>query len=269
VLGLPLRILEFGGGTGEFASNLMAFLSTIHDYIIVDISEGLRRQQKAKDIRSVKSLDGLSSIPTFAFGNEVLDALPVHRVMGEGTGQLLELYVSLDEREEFTEMPDHPSTPLLGERLRSEGVTLGRGQVAEICLDFEDFLKGIGEVISKGYLVFIDYGDEASTLYSFTQRNGTLRSFQAQHRVFDPFDCIGDQDLTADVDFTALKMAARKAGFLPVHHSRQGTWLQDLGIEKYVNLATHTEAARNEIFQLTHPARLGSTFDVVIFKRGE
>ena len=117
----PLRILELGGGTGELASHLRSFLSTPHEYVIVDVSPSFRDQQTRRGFQVVESVDRLTPAPTFAFGNEVLDALPVHRVMGTGGGELLEFFVGIDKDGEFNEEPDIPSTPLLADRLRSGG----------------------------------------------------------------------------------------------------------------------------------------------------
>ena len=266
LVGTPLRILEFGGGTGELGSNILSFLSTSHDYVIVDVSIGFRHEQAARGIRTVENVHSLSKEPTFAFGNEVLDAFPVHRVMGDGSGQLLELFVGVDEQNNFVYQPGSLSTELLAERLRSEGVVLGRGQVAEVCLDLENFIRDAGSVISKGYLMLIDYGDEAPTLYSYTRSNGTLRSFCSQQLASDPFDGIGEQDLTADVDFTALKATARNAGFVLSEHLQQGPWLRHFGIEDYIKLSDNSQSSQDEVDQLTSPTKLGSTFDIFMFK---
>jgi len=267
LIGEPLRILEFGGGTGELASNILSFLSSsLNNYSIIETSPSLREQQKQRGIDTVKSTETLSRAPTFVFGNEVLDALPVHRVMRDGSGELLELYVGLDDNRELMELPGQPSTPLLATRLQEEHINLGRGQVAEICLDFDGFLCTVQQVVSKGYVVFIDYGDEAVDLYSYKKLNGTLRSFHSQNQAFDPFDAVGKQDLTADVDFTALRQAACNAGFVYVGSVRQGTWLTDIGIEQYVFQSQDRQIAQFEIEQLTSMAKLGSCFDVQIFK---
>ena len=264
--GETLRIVELGGGTGELAANLVSFLGTPHDYVIVDISSGLRQRQKNRGINAVESTNDLLPAPTFAFGNEVLDALPVHRVMGSGKEELLELYVDIDSNGEFIESPGQPSTPLLAERLKVEGISLGRGQITELCLDFEPFLEKVSKIITKGYLLFIDYGEKGSTLHSHRNRNGTLRSFCSQQAVFNPFEAVGNQDLTADVDFTALNIVAKKVGLLPAGHMRQGPWLDNLNIQDYASLTTDQKSADQEIFCLTNPARLGSTFDVALFK---
>ena len=266
LVGESLRIVEFGGGTGELASNLRSFLSSPHEYVIVDISPGFRTQQTGRGFQAIDSVDGLPPAPTFAFGNEVLDALPVHRVMGDGFGELLEFFVAIDGKGEFIEQPATPSTPLLAERLRAEGIILGRGQIAEICLDLEEFIEKMARPISRGFLVFIDYGEEASPLYAYSRRNGTLRSFRSQQAAFNPFESVGDQDLTADVDFTALRRAATKAGLQSTGCRQQGTWLNNLGIQDYTQVVKDIRSAEEEIFFLTSPARLGSTFDVASFK---
>ncbi|WP_447969790.1 SAM-dependent methyltransferase [Nitrospira sp. M1] len=267
LIGEPLRVVEFGGGTGELASNIIAFLaSSLNNYTIIESSPSLREEQKQRGITSLASTETLSPAPTFVFGNEVLDALPVHRVMRDGSGELLEMYVGLDGDRELMEFPGQPSTPLLAKRLQDEHINLGRGQVAEICLDLEEFLCTIQGIVSKGYVVFIDYGDEATDLYSYKKLNGTLRSFRSHKPTFDPFDAVGEQDLTADVDFTALKQAASNAGFFYVGGVRQGAWLTDLDIKQFVNWSQDQEHALMQIDQLTSMAQLGSCFDVLIFK---
>ena len=266
LVGESLRILEFGGGTGELATNILSFLPTPCEYVIIDSSPGFRARQSQRRIQNLEDVDDLPQAPTFVFGNEILDALPVHRVMGNGSGELLEFFVGVDGKGEFVEEPIFPSTPRLVERLRSEGVTLGRGQIAEICLELEGFIEKIVPVMTKGYLIFIDYGDEARCLYSHSRRNGTLRSFHNQQIGFSPFHLVGEQDLTADVDFTALISAARKAGFQSDGHVSQETWLKNLRIENYRNFVGDALKAEQEIAFLTSPARLGSTFEVVLLK---
>ncbi|GJL56998.1 MAG: SAM-dependent methyltransferase [Nitrospirales bacterium] len=267
LMGEPVRVVEFGGGTGELAANILTFLSSLRsNYIIVEISASLREQQRRRGITAVQATETLSPAPTFVLGNEVLDALPVHRVMRDGSGELLEMHVGLDDDGELVEYPGQLSTPLLAKRLDDERIALGRGQVAEVCLALDEFLYEVQRIVSKGYVVFIDYGDEAADLYSYKKLNGTLRSFRSQKPTCDPFDAVGEQDLTADVDFTALKHAASNAGFFCVEHSRQGSWLTNLGIKQFVDWSQDQEHALMQIHQLTNMAQLGSSFDVLIFK---
>lgn len=264
-LGSHLRVLELGGGTGQLGSHIISCLENVHEYVVLDPSPGLRAKQTQRGLQAISNIDCLSPGPTFVFGNEVLDALPVHRVMGMGHDEVLELYVDLDEDGEFYEQPNSLSSLELAERLRDDRVQLGRGQVAEICLELKPFLKSLWRVVDPGYVIFIDYGDCASNLYSYRHRNGSLRSYYHQQQVYDPFFAVGHQDLTADVDFTAACFIAEKVGFEVAGPVPQGIWLRNLGILDYKG-PMGEGPDQEEIDVLTRPACLGSTFDILIFK---
>jgi len=266
LLGKTLRIVEFGAGTGELGARILSYLSCPHEYVVVETSPGLRQKQEALGLRVVDCVEALAPGPSFVFANEVIDALPVHRVMADGRGHLLEMYVTVDQNGCFAEEFGEPSTPKLLSRLVSEGVVLGRGHVAEVCLGIDSFIQRAASIMSQGYLVIIDYGDEASALYHYTQKNGSLRCYYQQQQAYDPFDHIGDQDLTADVDFTALEAAARLAGLEAAGRAWQGTWLQNLGIHQFQPQGVDSKDFLVQIEHLTSPTRLGSTFDVLAWK---
>lgn len=265
MVGEPLRIVEFGAGTGELGERILSFLSSPRKYVVVETSPGLRKKQAARGLNVVESVKDLSAAPSFVFGNEVIDAFPFHRVMGDGQGNILEMYVAIDQHGGFTEEFGEPSTPQLSSRLASEGISLGRGHVAEVCLDIDPFFQMAASIISKGYLVIIDYGEEASGLYHYTRKNGSLRCYYQQEQVHDAFDHIGDQDITTDVDFTALEAAAFSAGLGSAQRMWQGPWLENLGIHRFQPLGVDPKNVHTQIEQLIHPARLGSTFDVLVW----
>jgi SAM-dependent MidA family methyltransferase len=265
LIGTQLRVLELGGGTGQLGKNILSFLPIPHEYVVLEPSRGLRASQMEMGLQVVEKMAGLAPQPTFAFGNEVLDALPVHRVMGMGHEEMMELYVVLDEESEFCEQPGPLSTPELAQRLRREQVQLGRGQVAEICLEMKGFFQGLERVINPGYILFVDYGDSASNLYSYRHRNGTLRSYYRQQQIHDTFFAVGQQDLTADVDFTAVITEARELGWEFAGSTSQGEWLKNLGIQEYVGAGADAGFKQKEVDLLTGAASLGSTYDVLIF----
>ena len=266
ILGANTRILELGGGTGQLGKSILNFLDGKRSYIVVDSSSGLRARQNQAGLQTVEDLRRISPGPTVVFGNEILDALPVHKVMGNGQGDILEFFVDLDEAGEFLEISQAPSTPALPIRLQSLNLTLGRGQVGEICLELSSLFQKIIRVVDPGYIIFVDYGDMASNLYSFLRRNGTLRSYYRQHQIHDIFYAPGEQDLTADVDFSAVKLEAQAVGLEGGTPISQGAWLRNLGIEQYVGHAQAVGEAEQEVEQLTKSSHLGSAFDVLIFK---
>jgi SAM-dependent MidA family methyltransferase len=265
-LGQPLRIVEFGAGTGELGARIVSYLNCPHEYVVVETSSGLRQKQEARGLKVVTDVEELASAPSFVFANEVVDALPVNRVMGDGQGNLLEMYVALDQDGDFIEEFDEPSTSGLASRLRAESIHLGRGHLAEICLDIYPFIQKAASIMSLGYLMIIDYGYDGPALYSCLRKNGGLRCYFRQQQVYDPFDNIGDQDITTDVDFTALKSAAEKAGLLSSGRAWQGNWLKNLDIHKFQSHDMTHDVMMGQIKQLTHAARLGNAFSVLAWK---
>jgi SAM-dependent MidA family methyltransferase len=266
VIGDPLRVLELGGGTGQLGACITSFLTIPHDYVVLETSSGLRAKQTEKGLKTVETLKGLLPTATVVFGNEVLDALPVHRVMGLANEEVCELFVDVDEDGELCEQPGDLSTPKLLQRLQDEHIHLGRGHIAEVCLEISSFLQELERIIKPGYIMFVDYGDKASNLYSYRHRNGTLRSYYQQQQIHDHFFAIGQQDMTADVDFTAVISEALALGLELAGGTSQGTWLSNLGIQNYVGTGKDAVARQREVDLLTGAASLGSAFDVLMFK---
>ena len=176
------------------------------------------------------SLSAMGSRPTAAVGavvaNEVLDALPVHRVWA-GTAACASSWSRWTRR--FAWLEAEPSTPALAGRLATEGVTLGDGHVTEICLALDPWLADATRHLTRGLLILVDYAAEPSDLHGATRPDGTLRAF-ARHAVgSDPFRHVGRQDLTATVDLAAVRSAAVRAGLDPVGETTQAELLARVG----------------------------------------
>jgi len=266
VIGGSIRVLELGGGTGQLGACIVSCLSIPHEYVVLETSSGLRAIQAEKGLKVVETLQDLMPAPTVVFGNEVLDAFPVHRVMGMGDEGVRELFVELDEDGEFCERPGAVSNQKLLQRLQEEHIHLGRGHIAELCLEITPFLQGLERVVKPGYIIFVDYGDKASNIYSYHHRNGTLRSYYQQQQIHDPFFAVGQQDLTADVNFTAVISESTSLGLEFAGWTSQGAWLKNLGIRNWVERGEDFYSRQREVDVLTGAASLGSTFDVLMFK---
>lgn len=237
------RVVELGAGTGELARAVLAVHPRI-EYWTVDASPSLRAQQAAAGARAVARMEEIpTGTPTLVFGNEVLDALPVRRIAGGPTGAL-EVYVDLGAsgrfRDRLLSAPDAPFVP-------------ARGQICDIAPGLDAFVRSAARLADPGYLVFIDYGDVAEKLYAPTRLNGTLAAYRAHEQHQDWYSNVGGQDLTADVDWTAVISAAEGAGMETLGLVTQGAFLQALGIDEA---------------DVVSPARLGSAFQVAAFRRG-
>ena len=163
--------------------------------------------------------------------NELLDALPSHRLLGDAEGALREVFVGLDASGELIDVIAAPSTPRLEGRLAAEGVALERGQRAEVCLAIGAWVTEAAASLDRGALLLIDYGYPAEALYDARARpEGTLRAY-VQHRVHaNPYRHLGRQDLTTHVDLTAVERAAIAAGLTPLGAATQAEFLVALGV---------------------------------------
>lgn len=84
------------------------------------------------------------------------------------------------------------------------------------------FIAELGQCIRGGYVVTIDYGADSLELFRSARRGDSLFRGFLDGAPFapvtsDPYGRIGLQDLTADVNFTALALAGERSGLHVVH----------------------------------------------------
>jgi SAM-dependent MidA family methyltransferase len=205
-------------------------------------------------------------LPGFAFGNEILDALPFHIVeISRGTWR--ELHVR--ELNGVLVMDPHeidPASPLAAQ-LNDLGDDFPDGYRTELRTNFTTFLGSIIPCLDDGTLIFFDYGFAAPEYYDPHRISGTLRTFSKHTAGEDPLDSPGERDITAHVDFTSLSLAAAKLGFQPTVFSSQGSYLTHLA-KPMIMEGGLGDANRIAQFQsLTHPARLGASFHAIELRK--
>jgi SAM-dependent MidA family methyltransferase len=282
----PFVIREYGAGTGALAEAMLGALTSSDSPLV----GALRYQPVEVDPRRVaafgRHLAGAgygaivepsteAPIDGVVLANEVLDALPVHRVRRQGR-DLLELAVDVGPEDDLVEVEIEPTTPALAARLADEGVHLADGQTAEIGLALDAWVAAAAAGLRRGVLLVIDYGATADELYDpVRRRDGTLRAY-VRHQVHaDPYRHVGRQDLTAHVDLTALERAAVAAGLSTIGSTTQAEALMGLGIEARLQAiqadpATTFESytlVRGALMRLLDPAAMGR-FRMVAFGRG-
>ena len=284
----PFILREYGAGTGALAAGILDGLVrerpdlarvVRYDPIEVEPSrlEAIADRLAAGGLAAAfdptsPSLSG-RPITGMILANEVLDALPTHRVVSRG-GVLREIAVGWSDSA-FDDVETDPSTPALAARLGAEAVTLANGQRAEICLALDDWIADVAAGLERGVVLLIDYGYPAETLYDpIRRRDGTLRAY-LRHRVHDdPYVHVGRQDLTAHVDVTAVERAAVAAGLTHLGTTTQAEFLVGLGTEGLLqdiqaDPATTIEdylEVRSALLRLLDPAAMGR-FRVMAFGR--
>lgn len=286
-LGQPqhLVVREHGASSGGLAYDIIAALTEnapdvrdALDYRLVDINE-----HRVEESRKAMAEVGLSKIvrpehpdditqePGIVLANEVADALPVHRLIIRN-GELRELWVTLDANEHFvgSEADLSPEIAILDmpAYFAWAGVDLDalpEGAKLDVSPATADWISGIAKNLIRGHAFIIDYGYDAPTLYKDHRLEGTVRGYHQHTVTDDPFIRIGEQDLTAHVDFTWLIQAAESAGMTEIGLTTQSEFLTQLGLGDwllYLQEQPDTSVeeyyqAQAAVFRLIDPAGLG------------
>jgi len=222
----PFIVVEAGAGVGRLAGHVLDFSAralpefyAALEYVAVERSEARRAAHAAvfPDHAAAGRVSSNGEIPRAItagciFSNELLDALPVHRVAVE-KGALREICVGF-EKGQFIEILREPSMPGLEGYFQEQGITLEEGQQAEECLEACDWIERAGRALERGFVLTIDYGHEAGVLYDQNHNRGTLLAYRDHGVSENLLDLPGEQDLTSHVNFTALDLWGRRAGLL-------------------------------------------------------
>lgn len=288
-LGQPHEFLlvEAAAGTGRLAANILDFarvkLPGFYEavrYVAVERSPARCDQMATKLAphiaagRCQSSLEIPAKIPVgCVFSNELLDALPVHRIV-QRDGVLCEVFVNCDGTA-FSEMPMPISMCAVSEYFSTQQITLIEGQQAEAGLEACDWVMEIGRRLERGFVLTIDYGHEAADLCDSHHMSGTVLAY-ANHRATEEFYAApGQQDLTAHVNFTALRLWGQRSGLESLGAVSQTAFLLALGqrnefADLYEEGMQETERvrARLRLKTLIFPEGMGERFQVLVQQKG-
>jgi SAM-dependent MidA family methyltransferase len=283
----PFSLIEAGAGTGAFAADALDFLEdsfpelySVVRYVAVERSEARRgghaqqlgRHSEGGRFRSASEIP--ARIPEGCIiSNELIDALPVHRVVERSEG-CRELYVAL-AGDDFREESGPLSSARVADYFAEQGITLRRGQQAEAGLAACDWIDQAGARLGRGFVLTIDYGRPAQELYDERHMRGTLLAYERHRASEDFYRAPGQQDLTAHVNFTALDLWGRRSGLRPGGLVTQSNFL--LAIARRSNFADIEMAGASEknktrarlLFKtLIYPEGMGEAFQVMVQQKG-
>ena len=260
-------LFESGAGNGEFAQGVLQSLKTnapevfeVTHYVIDEISPAARHRAAARlskfaDRVSFQSFKDINS-PAAAgvvFSNELIDAFPVHRVIGR-EGGLRELFVGVDEKNFVWSERDLDED--VAEYCRRDGLELAEGQIAEINLEAERFIMRAAGLVERGYVITVDYGAERNELRNAPNRqSGTLRAFHRHQMLQDVLAAPGDQDLTTTIDWTQLMEAGERAGLRTLRLERLDQFLGGEGLLSLLGDMANSARDSVDVVQLSLSAR--------------
>jgi len=283
----PFLVVEAGAGTGWLAGHILDFaVRAIPEfygalrYVAVERSAARRAEHAAQigkhlaEERAFSESEIPNAIPHGCiFSNELLDALPSHRIVFQ-QGAVQEIFVGFSNGH-FTEVVGDLSAPFIEEYFQEQGIELQEGQHAEVCMEACEWIEKMGWALARGFVLTIDYGHEAKTLYNERHNRGTLLAYRDHSVSENLLDATGEQDLTSHVNFTALDLWGRRAGLKRTGLVTQSQFLVALGrgnefADLYDPGQTEMEKLRARLMlkTLIHPEGLGETFQVMIQHKG-
>ena len=294
----PFIVLEQGAGRGHLAQGVSAWAEKASpefyaalDYRLADIRAGQDARATATARSAADSNHQDNVAPSVILCNELIDAFPVH-VVEKHSDRLYEIYVDIKNRqyERLAETLNEPPGRAFEEyldRYRVPWRGYSDGWRAEINLDALRWMERAANMLRRGFVLTIDYGDRARALYSRDRREGTLLCYY-NHTFNDrPLTRPGEQDITAHVNFSALIEEGRRHGLRLSTFTTQRAWLQSMGIDEELErlrasdyAASVTNRASNEgqvallrwyslrqgVTTLMDPAGMGN-FKVLIMRR--
>jgi SAM-dependent MidA family methyltransferase len=287
---LPFTLVECGAGNGRLACDIMDYLAereaSLHDnlrLVLVEKEPSLESAQREMLAAHAERVSWLSpdefSSGRFTFSgclysNELIDALPVHRVLMTADG-LQEIYVTSKEGE-FCEETGPLSTPAIGEYLARIAVELHPGQQAEVNLAAPAWLASAARALNKGFILTIDYGFPAEELFAPHRTRGTLLCYHRHQTEENPYLRPGGQDITAHVDFTTLMKCGEELGLQTDWFGGQYRFLLSSGIVEEIEEVERSSATDEHKLKLRLALKklimpeggMGDTFRFLIQSKG-
>jgi len=221
-------VVEQGGGRGFLCEDVLQWAkknsSVFYQrlrYHLIETSPFLLKEQRERLGEHEKEgkvfwmdpaafEEGRALVEGCFLSNELVDAFPVHQVIFD-RGNLKEIYVTQDHgqlKEQWGKLSD----PRIVSYFQSMGITLQEGQRAEVNLKALDWMEKVARCLKKGFVLTIDYGYLAKELYGSHRREGTLLCYTQHQTSENPYERLGEQDITSHVNFSGLIQKGEEVG---------------------------------------------------------
>jgi SAM-dependent MidA family methyltransferase len=236
------KIVEMAPGAGYVCRDMLDSLRgdiffTSLRYCLIERNSAMKVKQQdllsefSDRVAWYSSLEEVGKVRGCIFSNELLDAFPVHIVLMEE--RLKEIYVSEDRAHLREEKGDVSTTDLI-DYFRDFSVELEQGYRTEVNLKIRDWLNSVNTTLEEGFILTIDYGYTSRDYYSEDRNRGTLLCYYRHQMNEDPLQNVGEQDITAHVNFSSVRKWGDRIGLKTIGFCGQGPFLVSLGIEEEI-----------------------------------
>ena len=208
-LGRPagFTLVEAGPGDGTLAAAL-ARAGVAERLVLIERAAGMREVQRAAlagapvPVEWAAAPEEVRVEHGFVVANELFDALSVRLFEGPS-----EVHVGVGEDGRFTEI-----------------VEGGSGRRTAVAPEAPGLLVALAGTVRRGRVLVADYGDDVP---AGARGGDPVRTYLHGMPGGSPLEAPGRQDLTADVDFGALRRAAAAAGLRELYYGDQAAWLRE------------------------------------------
>ena len=267
-------IVEYGAGTGALCKSILGYLKGNKEfyrqleYCIVEKSEAMRNKERLVLHEKVKWYDDIKQLPKIRgciLSNELLDNFPVHQVMMQD--ELMEVFVGYDNG--FVELLK-PAGQALKDYFQQLHVSLSKNFRTEINLHAVKWIDEIAANLQRGFIITIDYGFPSTELYACQRSRGTLLCYYRHSVHENPYIHIGNQDITAHINFSALHFFGSVSGLDCCGLTLQSHFLHALGITSHLRRKEQSNSSGQE--KIMHVRQLlsgmGGKLKVMIQQKG-
>ena len=292
------RIVEIGAHDGKLAADILRCLrerrpELFHatEYWIIEPSARRREWQQetlsefAPQIRWLSDLSAVSENPKLSgiiFSNELLDALPVRRLGWDARErQWFEWGVTMkDGRFIWKRMPTDGKCKVRSAKSEVGGLlpkvplalleVLPDGYIVEVSDVAEKWWHAAASVLQNGKLLTFDYGLSAEELFAPERLGGTLRAYYRHRHSDDVLTNVGEQDMTAHVNFGVIQAAGEATGLRTEAFQTQAQFLTDIARRAWEEgsaFGPWTAQHTRQFQTLTHPEHFGRAFRVLVQSR--
>ncbi len=238
----PFTVVEMGAGAGYLAQDILSYLSNKDifksiNYIIVEHKAETASYQQdllkpfTNKINWISRLSGLDSVTGCIISNELLDAFPVHLIQKEDSS-FKEIYLDFKEDGSHTEVLADLSIPQLVEYVKELPSDLPEGYRTEVNLSINKWISELAGIIFKGFVVTTDYGHTRKEYFHPGRNRGTLLAYMNHSVNEELYERVGEQDLTAHVNFSDLHRWGKEVGFSTLGYVPQWAFLAGLDFEE-------------------------------------
>ncbi len=274
------HVIEFGAGSGAMASTLLKALGDdIRSYTIVEVSPSLRARQeetfRAQQLNYQSVVNWITEFPkqpvdAVVLGNELLDAIPPHRLQWRAEGFVEEFIVANESSFQSTWQAVSSDALLDWLALHKDKVHWQEGVIYEASPWRGGWLKSVAEMLNKGLVLLMDYGYHADDFFSGERTKGTVNCFYRHHSHSEYLYLTGLQDITSHVNFSELCFVAESAGLTFEAYSTQTDLILQSGVLQQLESIDDT-ARRLRLSQalqkLMLPGQMGSLIKAIAFSR--